>query len=166
MSTFFVLFCPRLPSRIWHSLTLELTSIYPDPIDLPLLLLSVSELFCSGGNKLKRRLTRRDRVWRLLLRPVAVDRGHKPLSKREREGLQWVTPPTPQQPPTMEGEADKQQQQQQEFQHNRIQLRRRRRRRSVSRSRGFCPVLLPPYRVLQLDLRRLACWYLGLCSAA
>ena len=63
----------------------------------------------------------------------------------------------------MEGEADKQQQQQ-EFQHNRIQLRRR--RRSVSRSRGFCPVLLPPYRVLQLDLRRLACWYLGLYSAA
>ena len=33
---------------------------------------------------MKRRLTRRDRVWRLLLRPVAVDRGHKPLSKKER----------------------------------------------------------------------------------
>ena len=39
LSNFFCPFLPSLlPSRIWHSLTLELTSIYPDPIDdLPLL---------------------------------------------------------------------------------------------------------------------------------
>ena len=61
LPNFLSFFCPLdplLPSRIWHSLTLELTSIYPDPDRSvgSLLPLSVSELFCSRGNKLKRRL--------------------------------------------------------------------------------------------------------------
>ena len=50
-TTFFVLFCPLLPSRIWHSLTLELTSIYPDPdrmAALPLLLFRFLNSFVRG----------------------------------------------------------------------------------------------------------------------